>query len=348
MHLATSSWQLWFLLAAADTVAILLLRLPSVSRRLLPVDRVAYIALLIGVNVTMLFSALLVDRSQCGPSPSIACLLNTNRGTWTFGALCVAAATLYVNSRMKQADEHAAEGRRRGAVLLGMSAAIDELVHNLQHFAHQVADDCSFHSFPATTFEATFALLSPDVAAFCAPDVLSRVRHLQRVTNHNRALLRSAGEMDRSLKLIALIDEAGIVKLPRDEWLAKASSPAPSPGAGSGGLDEPSTSPLAAVRCDERVITHSVRGFMELALHHRHSAHVVLDAPEFKWLRRFADRGPERWCYYPKSSDLDGAEEAALRNDGVSLYCWIKDREIEGVEVIPVRVAFRDLAHRPH
>lgn len=247
---------------------------------------------------------------------------------------------------MKQADERTADARRRKAFLVAIGSSLDELIHNLQHFAHQVDDDHSFKSFPAITFEATFALLHQDIAPFCAPPVLTRIRNLQRITSHNRAILKSAGEVDRSVKIFALLDEAGIVELQRDKWLVKASEPLP--GNSSAVADPAPAAPLDYLGCDERVITHSVRAIMELARHHRNGARGIVDAKEFKWLRRFADSDEQAWSYYTKSSELDEATQADLRSEGLSLYCWIKDGEIEGVDVIPVRMAFRDMAHRPH
>src|SRR5207248_1944503 len=132
-------------------------------------DKVAIAGVLLGVNTFFLIRAFIIDASQCGQSPTFACLLNTNRGVWTFGALCVAAATLYVNARTKQREEKRADSIRRATASQAITAALDELVHNLQHFAHEVDDNHRFLSFPATTFGATFALLHGDVAAYCAP-----------------------------------------------------------------------------------------------------------------------------------------------------------------------------------
>lgn len=336
MVIGTKGWLIIGGADAATLAAFARLR----ARHLLPVDKIGILCVLLVLNGFGLLGSFIVDTKGCGPSPSFACLLNNNIGVLSFGAACIAAITLYANSRVNQAREYRSERRREINASRAITAALDETVHNLQHFAYEITDDCRFESFPAIATHATFALLASDIAAYCDPDILSRVRTMQLITSHNRAMVRAAAEADTLMRPIALMDDCGITTFSRAEWLARL-------GNGGQGEDSGLTSPLGVVRCDERIITHLVRLMMQISASHPAESAALIAKPQFRWLETFARelKAKQAWWYYPKSSDVNPAVAAKLRSDGLRLYCWINDRPIERVDAVAIRIAFRDLRH---
>jgi hypothetical protein len=75
-----------------------------------------------------------------------------------------------------------------------------------------------------------------------------------------------------------------------------------------------------------------------------------LSRPEFGWLRRFRSETNAKgsYTYFTRSSEVDDREAARLRASGTRLYCWIKDSDIDNLEIVNLRTAFRDLHHMPH
>ncbi len=350
---APMQWQYWLVLLIVNVGAGLLLFRANTHRRLLTVDLVAGVAVLLSIDILFILSNFLIDRTQCGSSPTAACLVNSNRGVWTFGAMCVASITLYVNARMKQGDERNAELRRRAHTSTSISAALDELIHNLQHFAREISDDDEFITFPATTLDASYSLCNADTAIYCSPAVLSSIRLIQRITAHNRSILRSIGEVYPAIRPVSILDESGIATFSKMVWLASMRENTVEKPEGQAPADRDDSkqehrSPLHYVRFDPRIVTHSIHCIIAIGLHHPREARHVLERPEFKWLEKLRESAPKHYYYYAKSSEVSDAESAALRSDGLVLYCWIKDRPIDNVEIVPIRVAFRDLAHGRH
>lgn len=148
----------WALLILGDVGFIVGAALLRRKRAILPADRIAGLTVVLGMNTFVLLRAFLFDTSACRESPSLACIFNQNRGVLALGALLVAAATVYVNARLKQTEDWRSQTRRKQDALRMLSESIEELVHNLYHFATEVNDELQFISFPATTFEATNAL----------------------------------------------------------------------------------------------------------------------------------------------------------------------------------------------
>jgi hypothetical protein len=309
------------------------------------------VGVLLTINIFFLLSNFLLDRGQCGQYPSVACLINTNRGLWTFGAMCVASITLYVNARMKQITEGKAEMQRQASAYLAIIAAWEELVHNLQHFSREINDANGFITFPATTFDETYYLCNQELSLYVARDATEYIRILQRITSHNRATLRSIGEIDPDMKLISIMDEIGIVGISKTEWLSHMTK---SSKENKDEVDKPlssvahsklNSSPLNRVHFDQRIITHSIHCFMAIAYYHPKAVTQLLKHPNFKWLAKHCAGSGYGHHYQTKSSDVTEAEAAAIRSEGAILYCWIKDVDIDDVEIVPIRMAFRDLAH---
>src|SRR5205823_6616837 len=144
---------------------------------------------------------------------TFACLFNQNLGVLTLGAFLVGAATLYLNLRIKQADERTAEDRLHREAMTLLETALEELTHNVQHFSTHIADDNKFLSFPATTFEATFELLDTYGLTHLNARLTDSLRTLRRILAHNRATLKSLAEINPSLKHVSLLDQVGIVSL---------------------------------------------------------------------------------------------------------------------------------------
>jgi hypothetical protein len=257
-------WYFWIILLVTDIVVVFAALKVFDRRQFLVADKVGAAAVLLSVNTFLLIKSFVIDGSQCGESPTFACLLNTNRGVWTFGALCVAATTLYVNARMKQREQLMEESKERDSAIKVISASVDELIHNLQHFANEIDDHHKFISFPATSLEATYGLLRGDVATYCSSRIISRIGNLQRITNHNRAMLRSAAELDDSLRTIALMDDEGVAVFSRSKLLRSLERVPVKDKAAVAEYNPPNGRILNfdVVRCDERIITHSVRCVM--------------------------------------------------------------------------------------
>ncbi len=90
---------------------------------------------------------------------------------------------------------------------------------------------------------------------------------------------------------------------------------------------------------------------MEAAYFHENETESGFIAPQFRgWLGdlRSELRTRGSYCYYGKASEADDRTAADLRTRNAKLFCWIKDTEIEGVDVISLRTSFRDLVHAPH
>ena len=350
-------WYGWALLVIGNLGFVLGAALLRRKRAILPADRIAGLATVLGVDTFAFLRALLFDSSACGQSPSLACIFNQNRGVLALGALLVAAATVYVNARLKQMEDWRSQARRKREAFRMLSEAIDELVHNLQHFAHQVNDELQFLSFPATTFEATTALSHTGILCYLHPNLTRRLNTLQRILAHNRATLVSAAELDRSLRVFSLLDQTGIVALPAQRVLQELQNQGGAPNSAGPALLQPKAvtkmerPPLAnLLTFDDRIITHSVRFILEAAYFHGRDCARLLMAPQFRWLDDFIIEMKRvgTYGYWHKSSEVQDGDAAELRAAGSRLYCWIVDRSIDGVETIGIRTTLRDLAHMPH
>jgi hypothetical protein len=307
-------------------------------RRLLPADQIFAITFILAVDLFVALREFFFELSGCGEAPSLACVLNQNMGVLTLGVVIVTALAVYVGARLKQTEDRRSENKRRAEASRKLCDAVEELVHNLQHFAGEVDDAGEFRSFPPTTFEATFALLESGAATYFHPRFAFRIGTLQRLLVHNRAALTSAAELDPSLKVFSLLDHSGITSFSTTNILrAVRSGASPAPMVG-------------LVRLDERIVVHSVRFVMEALYYHELDCGGLLHAPQFGWLKDFrADmRRLGGYCYYHKASEIEDGEAADLRSKGMKLYCWIKDGSIEGVEIVGLRISFHDLAHKPH
>ena len=121
----------WIVLVGINILAFVSIRLFEKRQILLTTDKVAWFALLIGIDTFAILGAFVVDVSDCVNNRTIACLLNSNRGVWTFGALCIGGATLYFNSRMKELHERKNKSIQQQNATLMISSAIYEIIHNL-------------------------------------------------------------------------------------------------------------------------------------------------------------------------------------------------------------------------
>jgi hypothetical protein len=332
-------WLRWGLLVAANALLFVGGKALRRRHRLLPADQIFGITSILAIDLFVALREFFFDVSGCGDSPSLACVLNQNIGVLTLGVVIVTAAAVYVGARLKQTEDRRAETKRRGEASRKLCDAVEELVHNLQHFAGEVDDAGEFRSFPATTFEATLALLESGAAAYFHPRFAFRIGTMQRLLAHNRAALTSAAELDPSLKVFSLLDHSGITSFSTTSILRAVRS--------AGASQAPM---VGLVRLDERIVVYSVRFVMEALYYHERDCGGLLHAPQFGWLKEFRVdmKRLGGYCYYHKASEIEESEAADLRSKGMKLYCWIKDGVIEGVEIVGLRISFHDLAHKAH
>lgn len=335
-------WFYWLVLAFTNLAVLFGGRLLHKRYKLLSADRLALIAGVLSVDVFLVLRVVILDVSRCAQPVTLACVFNENLGVLTFGVLLVAATTMYLNIRVKQADERQAETSRRSELMRMLKVSMDEIAHNVQHFAYEIDDSDKFLSFPATTFEATFALLEEHSPTHLRTQIITRLSDLRRILAHNRATLSSAAEASVALRPVALLDLTGIVRLSGAHALSMISQPAQS--------ETVQESTLARIRFDERVLTHSVRFLMEAVFFHQSEVSIPRDLRSFQWLEVFLQemRDKGNYCYFHKASEVKLERAVDLRAKGSRLFCWIKDRDVEGVEVIGLRTSFRDLYHRRH
>ncbi len=192
-------------LLATDIAVVIGLQLVGKRRRFLAADRIGAIAAIFAINVFGVLGAYFLDRSGCKSNPNLGCLLNQNQGAIAFGALIVAALTVYVGARMKQDGERRSNARRHAEAAEALCDAAEELLDNIQHFAYEIDESDRFLSFPATTFQETINLLTSGALSHFHPRLKFHVSTIQRLLTHNRAVLSSAAEFDDSLRIFLAI-----------------------------------------------------------------------------------------------------------------------------------------------
>ena len=165
-------------------------------------------------------------------------------------------------------------------------------------------------------------------------------------------MLRSVGEIDVGMKMYSLLVDFGILTFSRDRWLRNFSKEKINMEdiTDTETRIEAMRSVSEGCKFDDRIIAHSIRLLIEIAGSYPKQISKYFETNQFEWLKRASsDLKSEKGYWYTfKSSDLSEREDADIRSKGCVLYCWIKDREIDNAEIIPIRTQFRDLYHRPH
>lgn len=337
-------WYSWVILILINAAAILTGRYVRKRYQLLPADRLALIATLLTIDLFLLLRAVILDTSQCPTPVSFACLFNQNLGVLTLGVFVVAASTMYLNVRIKQSEEREANDRRKREAMMMLEASMEEISHNVQHFAHEIGDDEEFLSFPATTFEATFSLFESHTLPHLHHQLINKLRNLHRILVHNKARLTSAAEVDSSLRSVALLDQSGIVELLGVPTWLEAQNPSPLESSEEQGGNG------SKVKFDEKVLTHSLRFLMEANFFHRGEIEVPRGLRSFRWLQLSLEDITKfrSYTYFHRTTEVEERDAAEYRTTGMKVFCWIKDSDIEGVEIVAIRTSFRDLAHKPH
>jgi hypothetical protein len=342
-------WYYWVILAVANIGIYYLILFQKRRYNFLLADLILAFTIPISLDVFLVFYAFLFDSSKCGLSPSITCLLNNNIGVLTIGAILIAGITIYVNARIKQSDEKRRYVQRRLEAFRQLNVALGELKHNLLHFATQIDDDNQFITFPATSFDATFSLFENKTISFFHPILVDRLNTLQRILQHNKATLSAASDLDESIKIISKLDLTGIATISSScalwEW-EKLEAKQDVDGA----IDDNNSQRKSILKSpifDERIVTHSVRFIMETAYFHDNETEESFSESSFRCLDKMKKEMKTRGSYFyiGKSSELEEIEAADLRSKGGKLFCWIKDNDVEGIEIIGTRTIFRDLCH---
>ncbi len=353
-----NSALVWITIISINILFLFLISFLQRKYDILPVDRIATIAILLSADLALLMYVFVLDPTQCiGAHPG--CLINQNQGVLTLGAILIGAITIYVDARLKQVEARHVEIRLKAEAFRKLQSAVDELIHNLFHYAIELDDNLAIVSFPSTTFEATFALMEGDTLSYFSPELSSRLHTLQRILNHNRALLQSSAELNPSLRAISLLDREGTLTLSISDILGQLrSQDKPVEMTATKTPEDPTVSTnlqinpsiLELVSFDERIITHSVRFIMEVAVYQNKKYYAEFPKPLAKIFEMLKSEVAKTgyYDYDTKSSEADEDDAAGLRATDSRLYCWVKDKEVEGVDVVPLRTIIRDIRHEPH
>lgn len=343
----------WVAMLLFDVVFVVLFRKHARSFFKIKIDMIAVFVCFVSANIFMLIIAFVVDTSGCSERPILACILNSNRGVWMFGALCIAVATLYFNTRMKESDSLSEERNRERSAEQLLIAASDEIVHNLQHFAYEIDENCEVISFPATSFESTFELKNSELSTYISRGVLKHVENLRRVTNHNLAIMNTVRAVDPVLKITTLMDDIGILTFSRHKWIEWHKEK----HSGSNNVESQKTldnnedpSISKGVFFDGRIIAHMIRTLAMIAANYPSTIGHLTEDNCLNWLSLAASEINEKggmWFTYrtSKITDSDGAD---IRSRAATVFCWINDSSVDGADVVPIRAEFRDLYHRNH
>lgn len=137
--------------------------------------------------------------STCADRGDFGCQMNANQGLLTLLGLVLAAAALWTTAVTRYLDrrheQHLLDLRVDGAV----SAALEEIHHNLVHVALAYDDEMKLIGFPALRADATRGLLEPPVR-----DALH-----QGVLHSAETIVRNHETFDRLVKGIKVDDGTG-------------------------------------------------------------------------------------------------------------------------------------------
>jgi hypothetical protein len=120
------------------------------------------------------------DRSSC-QGDNFACTVNANQGLLTGLSLLIAAGAIWTSAISNAAARRRTEtvaSKRTGAIV---SAAIEELNHNLIHVACAYSGN-TLTELPQITIDSTLLLLEPTNRERLRPEVIGEVEPIRRNT----------------------------------------------------------------------------------------------------------------------------------------------------------------------
>jgi|GEM_PF-3732665 len=332
------AWYIWLIAGLANATFFPLWAPLSRKLRLLSADRILGYSLLLLFDMILLSYAFVLEVSVVGGVLNIGRTINDNQGVLGLLGVLVAAYAIYITIRSQQFEAAHKRIDEENEVEKAVTTTVDEIIHNLQHFARQIAKDSSYLAFPATNFSNLFSLQNERWKRFIPIRIQYRINTLKMILNSNRAILHAASDLDSSIALFSRLDYSGITSISEACVIFKVERDE------TGKVKDPK---WQQPHFDERVTTHLVRILLELAIEYPNVRNYLKSENLFSWIDDFFGgiKKHSGYWYYSKSSEVPESDQRRLRVDKEPLYCWDADKPIEGVNMVSLRTTILDLEH---
>ena len=246
------------------------------------------------------------QAAGCSGHSDFGCLLNVNQGVLTLVALLTAAVAVWASLLTTEANRRQARRVALTRARETLVATLDEIRHNLEHVALACREDGSLSGIPQLSVRSMEYLLGPEIRPYFLSDLLRRAdMALRNYERFQRAASRS------SVAAIAPQQYHSVL------W-------------------EGSLGPFVA---------QSVHFLIVAGAGYRAWSEAELRRPGLQDILRLSDRlAADREYYYEnRSSEVDDRALAELRAHDAPLVCWVRDRDLDGVDVIELYRRFSDL-----